>query len=191
MQGIYNYIPETYHVCTVYSAAAVLHLQYMLHVMLFPILNACTYISTLRRMCAVPNMTVFCRSLTSCFLGMLLTYFLNEFETVPVAPIITGITSVFTFHMRCIFTVRSLYFRIFPASFFITFLSPGIATSINIHIPFSLSLICIIVVVKFIDLQFLEDLPTICWHGEGPAPLNTCGIYKSFYLIIPLVYNSV
>jgi hypothetical protein len=31
---------------------------------------------------------------------MLLTYFLNVFEIVPVAPIITGITFVFTFHIR-------------------------------------------------------------------------------------------
>jgi hypothetical protein len=28
---------------------------------------------------------------------------------VPVAPIITGITFVFTFHMRCISIVRTLY----------------------------------------------------------------------------------
>jgi hypothetical protein len=41
--------------------------------------------------------------------------------------------------MRCISTVRSLYFRIFSASFLITFLSPQIATSINTHVPFSLS----------------------------------------------------
>jgi hypothetical protein len=33
---------------------------------------------------------------------MLLTYFLIDFEIVPVAPIITGIAFVFTFHMRCI-----------------------------------------------------------------------------------------
>ena len=46
------------------------------------------YISTFRSVCAVPNMAVFCSSLTSCFPGMLLTYFLNEFEIVPVAPII-------------------------------------------------------------------------------------------------------
>ena len=58
---------------------------------------------------------------------------------VPVAPIITGITFVFTFHMRCISIVRSLYFRIFSASFLNTFLSPEIATSINTHVPFSLS----------------------------------------------------
>ena len=37
---------------------------------------------------------------------MLLTYFLNVFEIVPVAPIITGITFVFTFHMHCISIVR-------------------------------------------------------------------------------------
>jgi hypothetical protein len=48
---------------------------------------------------------------------MLLTYFLNDFEMVPVAPIINGITFVFTFHMSCIFIVRSLYFRIFSAFF--------------------------------------------------------------------------
>ena len=46
------------------------------------------YISTYRSMCAVPNMAVFWSSLTSCFLGMLRTYFLNDFEIVPVAPII-------------------------------------------------------------------------------------------------------
>ena len=90
-------------------------------------------------MCAVPNMAVFCSSLTSWFPGMSLTYFLNVFEIVLVASVITGITFVFTFHMRCISIVSSLYFRIFSASFLITFLSPEIATSINIHVPFSLS----------------------------------------------------
>jgi hypothetical protein len=37
---------------------------------------------------------------------MSLTYILNDLEMVPVAPIITGITLVFTFHMRCISTIR-------------------------------------------------------------------------------------
>jgi hypothetical protein len=66
---------------------------------------------------------------------MVLTYFLNDLEMVPVAPIITGITLVFTFHIRCIFIVRSYYFKIFSVSFWIT------STSINIHVPFSLSCI--------------------------------------------------
>jgi len=78
---------------------------------LVPVLNLLYFhISTFRIMCAVPNMAVFCSFLTSCFPGMLLTYFLNVFEIVPVARIITGITFVFTFHMRRISIVRSLYF---------------------------------------------------------------------------------
>ena len=66
-------------------------------------------------MCAVPNMAVFCSSLTSWFPGRSLTYFLNDLEMVPVAPIVTGITLVFTFHMRYISIVRSLCFKIFSA----------------------------------------------------------------------------
>jgi hypothetical protein len=36
---------------------------------------------------------------------MVLTYFLNDFEMVPVAPIITGITLVFTIHTHCIIVI--------------------------------------------------------------------------------------
>ena len=79
------------------------------------------YISTFRSMCAVSNLAVFCNYSTSCFPGILLTYFLNDFEIVPVAPIITGITFVFTFHMPSISIVRSLYFRNLSASFLITY----------------------------------------------------------------------
>jgi hypothetical protein len=46
------------------------------------------YVSTFRSMCAVPNMAVFCSSLSSWFPGMLLTYFLIDFELVLVAPVI-------------------------------------------------------------------------------------------------------
>ena len=35
MQGIYNYTPETNQVYRVYSVAAVLYLDFLLHVMLF------------------------------------------------------------------------------------------------------------------------------------------------------------
>jgi len=34
MQGIYKYIPEANHVSRVYSIAAILYLQFMLHVMI-------------------------------------------------------------------------------------------------------------------------------------------------------------
>jgi hypothetical protein len=45
MQGIYDYIPETNHVCRVYSVAAVLYVQVVLHVMLFRTRNSmfCTF----------------------------------------------------------------------------------------------------------------------------------------------------
>ena len=93
MHGIYTYIPETSYVPPEYSVAAILLLLFMVLVSLVPVLNLLYfYISTFRSMCAVPNMAVFCSSLTSCFPGMLLTYFLNDFEIVPVAPIVTGIT---------------------------------------------------------------------------------------------------
>ena len=147
MQGIYTYIPETNYVLRECSVVAILLLLFMVLISLVSALNLLyIYISTFRSMCAVPNMVVFWNSLTSCCPGMLLIYFLNDFEIVPVVPIntgiagiITGITFVFKFHMRCIFIVRYLYFRIFSASFLITFLSPEIATSINIDVPFSLS----------------------------------------------------
>ena len=118
MQDIYTYIPETNYVPREYSIAAILLLLFMMLISLVSVLNLLYfYISTFRSMCAVPNMAVFCSSLTSCFPDMLLTYFLNDFEIVPVAPIITGITFVFTFHMRCISVVTSLYFRDVSASF--------------------------------------------------------------------------
>jgi len=81
MQGIYTYIPETNYVPREYSVAAILLLQFMVLISLVSVLNLLYfYISTFRSMCAVPNMAVFCISLTSYFTGMLLTYFLNDFE---------------------------------------------------------------------------------------------------------------
>ena len=57
MQGIYNYIPQTNHVSSLYSVAVVLYLQFVLYVMLFCKLNM--FCSTFHRMCAVPNTAVF------------------------------------------------------------------------------------------------------------------------------------
>ena len=92
MQGIYTYIPATNYVPREYSVAAILLLLFMVLISLVSVLNLLYfYISTFRSMCAVPNVAVLWSSLTSCFPGMLLTYFLNEFEIVPVAPIISVI----------------------------------------------------------------------------------------------------
>ena len=92
MQGNYTYIPETNYVPREYSVASILLLLFMVLISLVSVLHLFYfYISTFRSMCAVPNMAVFCSSLTSWFHVMLLAYFLNYFEIVPVAPIITGI----------------------------------------------------------------------------------------------------
>jgi hypothetical protein len=85
MQGIYTHIPETNNVPREYSTAAVLLLLFIVPVSLVPALTLLYfYVSTFRSLCAVPNMAVFCSSLTSWFPGILLAYFLNDFEMVPV-----------------------------------------------------------------------------------------------------------
>jgi len=76
MQGIYTYIPETIYVPREYSVAAILLLVFTVLISLVSVLNLLYfYISTFRSMCAVPNMAIFCSSLTSCFPGMSLTLF--------------------------------------------------------------------------------------------------------------------
>ena len=104
MQGIYTYIPETNYVPREYSVAAILLLLFILLISLVSVLNLLYfYISTFRSMCAVPNMAVFWSSLTSCFPCMLLTYFLNDFEIVPVAPY------YYWYHL-CFYIPHALYF---------------------------------------------------------------------------------
>jgi len=52
VHGIYNYVPETSHVSSVYSVAPVLYLQSSLHVMLFRPCNMfCTFTSALPAVC--------------------------------------------------------------------------------------------------------------------------------------------
>jgi len=87
MQGIYTYIPEKNYVPREYSVAAILLLLFIVLMLLVSVLNLLYfYISTFRSMCAVPNMAVFCSYLTSCFPGILLTYFLNDFWKSPSRP---------------------------------------------------------------------------------------------------------
>jgi len=65
MQGIYTYIPETNYVSSEYSVAAILLLLFIVLISLVPVLNLLYfYISSFQSMCAVPNMAVFCSSLT-------------------------------------------------------------------------------------------------------------------------------
>jgi hypothetical protein len=59
-------------------------------------------------------------------------YLLSDFEMLPVDPIITGITC-FYISLALYFNLKSVFFRIFSATVLITFLSPGISASIDIH----------------------------------------------------------
>ena len=69
MQGIFAYNPEINYVAREYGVAAVLLFLFMVLISLVSVLNLLYfYISTFRSMCAVPNMAVFCSSLTSWFI---------------------------------------------------------------------------------------------------------------------------
>ena len=62
-QGIYNYIPVTTHVSRAYNVAAVLYvyIQFVLHVMLFRMLNVLYFhISTFRSVCVCVCVCVQC-----------------------------------------------------------------------------------------------------------------------------------
>ena len=66
MRGIYTHIPETNYVPREHNVAAILLLLFMVLISLVSVLNLLYfYISTFRSMCAVPNMAIFCSSLTS------------------------------------------------------------------------------------------------------------------------------
>ena len=111
MQIIYIYIPETNYLPREQSVAAILLLLFMVLISLVSVLNLFYfYISTFLITCALPNMAVFCSSLTSCFPGMLLTYFLIDIEIVPVGPIITGITFVCILH-ECYYYQYHYYYH--------------------------------------------------------------------------------
>jgi hypothetical protein len=109
MQVIYTRIPETNRVPREYIVAAILPLLFMV-----PLVSVLAllyfYISTLRSMCSVPNMALFCSSLTSWCPGMLLTCFLNDFEMVPVAIIIIIIVVVVVVVVYVVVVVIQYYY---------------------------------------------------------------------------------
>ena len=85
-------------------------------------------------MCDVPSIAVFCSEPIECFPGTASKFFLKLLVTIPVAPIITSTIVHLRFHIRCISIHNFLYFNFFSPSFYTTFLSAGIATSISVHV---------------------------------------------------------
>ena len=107
MQAIYNYIPVINYVYRVYDVAAVLYLQFVIQVMLFHTWNMFSIftlvLSKVRVQCQVR--LFFCSSLISCFPSMLLRYCLNDFDMVPIAPIITGVLLLLLLLLLLIFSL--------------------------------------------------------------------------------------
>jgi hypothetical protein len=107
---IYNRIPQTNHVYRAHRIADILQLQFTLHVMLFPTLNVLYFhnstFSTAQNCCLGS-------ALVCCFPGTFLRYFLNDFAMLTVTPVTTGITFIFTFHMRRISVVFFLISVVF------------------------------------------------------------------------------
>jgi hypothetical protein len=66
--------------------------------------------STFLMMCDVPSMAVFCRESIECCPGIVSRYYCKLLLTIPVAPMITGMTKHFMFHILWI-SVRFLYFN--------------------------------------------------------------------------------
>jgi hypothetical protein len=100
MHGIYNYVPETNRISRVCSVAAVLYLQFALHVMIFRPWNVfCTFTSALPVVSVQCTIRLFLYFLISCSPVMLHRYCMSDFEMIPVATIITGITFVFKFQV--------------------------------------------------------------------------------------------
>jgi len=124
-------------------------------------------------MCDVPSIAVFCSESIECFPGTASKFFLKLLVTIPVAPIIIGITVHFRFHIRCISIHKLLYFNFFSASFCSTFLSACIATSISVHVLSFLFLIIISGIFAVTSLSVYCLIPQHCdislfihWFGH-------------------------
>ena len=138
--------------------------------MLLPMLNVLYfYVSTSSSMCAVPNMAVFFLFVVCKFRAFpvrcsgTLQVILKRFQS----PLILLMPHLF------LYSTRALYSTIIAASPLITFLSPGIATSINIHVLFSVSW-----------LRFpVCCLVCACWFHT----LSSWLVYTDFYIIIIII----
>jgi len=148
----------------------------------------CTFTLALSAVCVVqcPVWLFFAVPKFCAVLVHLLRYCLGDYEMVPFSSIITSITFTFTFHMRWISIMRSLYFKIFTSFLLITFLSPGIATSINMHVPcLSLQIMMSGFIVRS------SSISLHCWfHNVGNVAFITCFDWF-WYMVIPMLVSNL
>ena len=121
-----------------------------------PLTLQASHCSTFRIVCDVPSVAVFCSESIECFPGTVSISFLKLLVTIPVAPVITGTTVHFRFHIRCISIHKLLYFNFFSASFCTTFLSAGIATSISACFIIIIIIIIITVMMMMMSCSYNE-----------------------------------
>jgi len=165
VQDIYTYIHDTNSLPKEYNVASIQILLFMVHISLVSVLNLLYfYISNFRSNCAVPHMTFFCSTLTSCFPGMFFTYFLEEFEIFPVAPIITCITYVIIIiiiiiiiNIRIIITYGYLLSQEFSSWYFSWTSGDPQPSGFNLHTAV-LSVLCVMFQVY---LSFVVNLSNI------------------------------
>ena len=118
--------------------------------MLFPTLNILFFqISTYRSTCAVRNMAVFCISLISRFPAMLFNNFMNDFDTLSFAPVMTFI---FTFHIHCFSVV--INHSVFINQFHLTIILPML-NLLHLFLKFR-------IVAIFVIFDIDETLCTYC-----------------------------
>jgi len=89
---------------------------------------------TRRIMCDVPRLAASCSESIERFPGMASKFCFKLFVNIPVASVIFGLIIHSIFHIRCISIHKLLYFSLFSASFYVTFLYAGIAISISVHV---------------------------------------------------------
>jgi hypothetical protein len=109
-------------------------------------------------MCDVPSTAVLCSAF---FPITTYKFFFKPFFTIPVDPVITGIISHFTFHIRCFTINKILYFGFF-FSFLLLDISVRIATSISRHTFSFLGLIIISIIIIIIIIIALESYDASC-----------------------------
>jgi hypothetical protein len=91
-------------------------------------------------------------------ISTLLRYFRNKFEMLLVVPVVTGITFVFTFHIRCIFLIRTSYsqiFRLFFDHVLVSFQSQYLLTDMLL----SYYTDCDILFVREVSISFYLSIP--------------------------------
>jgi len=112
-----------------YNVAAVLSSQYLTQYY-FPWCIFCAFALVLHEVCLQCLLWLFSAvpwcALPVCYSGIV--WMISRWLQLA---LLLLVSSIFTFHIHCIYILRYLYFKIFLASFLATFLSPAIVRSIN------------------------------------------------------------